>query len=74
MQGVQELVDELKSDRRLRAECPRCRRNFPFREATVSRSRSRCPRRRGDGTRHPGRAEEAAGGAEGAEAAGEGEA
>lgn len=35
MRSVWELVDELKSDRRLRAECPHFRRDFPLRGATV---------------------------------------
>lgn len=35
MRSVWEFVDKLKSDRRLRAECPHCRRDFPLRGATV---------------------------------------
>lgn len=35
MRAVRDLLDELKRDRRLRVECPHCRRDFPLRQATV---------------------------------------
>jgi predicted Holliday junction resolvase-like endonuclease len=35
MRTVRELVDELKSDRRLRVECPHCGQDFPLRQAAV---------------------------------------